>query len=493
MPGTFSKDNRPLLPGVYFNEEAVVPTTVLPNAGSVVAIPFTHDWGPFKLATLVSSFAEFEAKFGKSDSPGRKAVMQAFVGEGVPGYGGAGYVLCYRTGATAAAKATKALQNTTPAAAATLSAKYEGTKGNNLTVTTQDTAGDSSKNDLIILLNGVEVERFTYTDNDLNTSANSLKAQIDANSDWVTITVSIDGVALGTVTNSAFTGGNDGSTLVAGDWTALMAALEIERFGILAPYDLTDSSILTSLKTWATALNAAGRRFLTVVGGAAAETNAAAITRSTSLNDSDFVNLGQGSVRDVGVLGTSAVPVTLSTSQLAPRVAGILAQRGEAMSSTYAQLYGLELVGGAVESEKLAALKGGVVVLERDSDPVAPVHLGKVVTTYTTKTNAAKPYLIYRNAKFVRTIHGIETEFTEWMARNIIGKVVVDNKSRDAAKAELGSRLQRRVETRVIQPKPTVEIDQDPPPSDDDEFIALVYGVKFGRSAEQAFNILRVG
>src|SRR4029077_18272378 len=108
-----------------------------------VAIPLVHAWGPYKTPTLVTSFAEFQQVFGPTTtSRGYKAVKQAFQGSGPTGSPGAGAVLVHRFGSSSAAKATKSLQNTTPAAAITLTARYEGSYGNNLSVTTQDNAAD---------------------------------------------------------------------------------------------------------------------------------------------------------------------------------------------------------------------------------------------------------------------------------------------------------------------------------------------------------------
>lgn len=493
--GLFSKDNRPLLMGAYFNEESIPVQQVLANAGSVVAIPFTHDWGPFKAARYVTSYQQFKALYGPTDTPGHRAVFQAFKGEGVPGRGGAGTVLCYRTGASSAAKATKVLQNTTPAAAVTLTARYEGTFGNGLRVTTQDNAANSANTDLLILdSNGNTLETYTFADTDINGTTNSLVSQINATSNWITATGTVNGVALGFVSSQAFTGGNDGSTLLAGDWTAVMAALEPERFGQLAPYDLTDSTVLTSLHTWAQGQNQNGNRFRTFVGGPSTvvgnstdDTAATAVSRSASLNDSDWVNIGVGYVHD------DTLNVDLSLAQFAPRVAGIAAQRGEVDSLSGARIADVTIKSGATEANKATCFKGGVMCLGRDSNPIAPVRLERAVTTYTTTTNGQKPYLIYRNPKFVAVLHGVEVEFTEWYQAEILGQRPVNNKTRDAVKAELLARLNRRVEAGVIQANPTVAFDQNPPPSDNDEFVAFVIGVKFGRSVEQTYTTLRVG
>jgi len=48
--------------------------------------------------------------------------------------------------------------------------------------------------------------------------------------------------------------------------------------------------------------------------------------------------------------------------------------------------------------------------------------------------------------------------------------------------------IQQRADTGAVQTGFSVGIDPSPPPSDNDEFIALLYGVAFGRSVEQVFN-----
>jgi hypothetical protein len=148
---------------------------------------------------------------------------------------------------------------------------------------------------------------------------------------------------------------------------------------------------------------------------------------------------------------------------------------------------------GPTTSQKVAQFKGGVVGVGRDSDPVSPIRFEAAVTTYTYTGDPLIPYAIFRNPKFVATTHSIEMEVTEYAEANVIGKTVVNEKTRDAVKGEMMNRLQRRVESGVIQANPTVEIDQNPPPSDSDEFISLIYGVRFGRSVEQMFGTLRVG
>lgn len=493
MPGEFIKSNRPPRPGTYVNFEAEAAAVIPPAVGSIVAIPFTADWGPFEEVTPLGSLADYRANYGSNkQTAGYYAVQQAFRGEGLPGVGGAGIVLGYRYGGASAAKAARTLANTaaTPVTALTLTSKYEGTRGNAFKVTIETNADDGAKKDLVLLEGSVELARYTYTPTDIA----GLAAQINADGVYATAVANVTGVALATVTGSAFTGGDDGTTLLAADWTAFMAALDTERFSILAAYNLTDSAILASLLTWTQDQNNDGHRFMVVVGGALNETISDAEDRSGDLDDPNFINVGVGSVEDSGLEDANGDPVILSSAQLTSRVAGILAARGEAMSLTFARLAGVtRLISGANESGIRRAFDAGVTVLGRDSNLTAPVRIEKGLTTFTDTSDPDRPYLIYRTPKYLRTMGGVQTDLQEWADANVIGRLPVNNKTRDYVLGQAKAFLLARESAGVVQPGWTCEVDPDPPPSDDDDFVAILIGLRFGRSVEQVFFTIRVG
>lgn len=492
MGGIFSKSNRPTLPGAYFNFQSEVVESIPSSPGSAVAIPFTHDWGPFETVVRVSSFAEFQNIYGSADdTQGYRAVKQAFQGEGLDGRNGAGEVVCFRFGGEASAKATKTLNNTSAAAAITLTARYEGTRGNDLSVTTQNYAGDSSLNELIILDGSTVLERYRYTDADIT----DLAAQINAGSDWVTAGSVTSGTALAAVSASALTSGNDGTTLLAGDWTAAMNALDVHRFAVFCAHNLTDSGIRASVASWTDAQNELGKRFFSIFGGAAGESLATATTRSEALASPNCLNVGIGTVTD-STLGTGGTSQALSTSEFAARVAGALAARGEYQSLTHARFVGIELTVGATLSELESAFDAGIIALARDSHATAPVHVKTGLTTWTqadADADPTKPYLIYRQPKYVRTIHGVESDLTRFAEENIIGVRVINDATRNAVVAEVKRRLAEREALGAVQSGWTVGIDQNPPPSDDDEFIALTISASFARALEQVYFTVSVG
>ena len=490
MPGQFSKSNRPERPGAYFNFQSRPVARVLPNVGSVVALPFVHDWGPMDVPVLCGSLDEWRSVYGSSiDTPGYKAARMCFQGEGdlADSRGGAGGVVALRIGGATAAKATKSLNNSTPAPAIRFDSRYEGALGNRLKVTAQDAVAPANTGEIIVYLDTVEVERFTYLKTPAAGSIAALAAQITAESGWVTATMLIDGTALQVPQASqALAGGASGETMIAADWTSALSVLETARFSVFAPFDLTDSAIVASLKTWAQNLNVKGKRFVSVLGGAAGELAAVANARATSLNDGDFISLGIGTYTDEEF-------GDLSTSQLAPRIAGIMAAIGEIGSMTFARMEGLTIKVGATEADIASSFTSGLMVLSQDEDPEAPVRIERGLTTYTTKTDANKPYIIYRSPRYVRIMHGIELELTAWAERKVVGRLPVTDQTRELVVGETQVRMAAREDQGIIQPGWSVSVDSDPPPQPEDEFVAVIIGITFGRSIEQVFFTVTIG
>jgi hypothetical protein len=488
---SFSKANRPKLPGAYINFENLEVTTIPAQPGAVVGLTFTHDWGPANQAVRVASFGEFQAVYGRADNThGYRAARGAFQGEGLQGRGGAGEVVAYRMCGSAAAKATKTINKVGGGAGITLTARYEGTRGNDLVATVTD---DSTGIDLLTIYDGTtELERFYYAE----TTPTVLAAEINETSDWITASGAADGFALDQATDGALTGGNNGTTLVAGDYTTALDDLSVFEFGVYADANLTDNTIQSSnLVTWLETLDEAGKGRMAVVGGPIGETLGQAIARSAPISSPFVVSLGVGTVEDE-TLGPSQTALQVSTAQLAPRVAGILAARGEYQSITAARIVGAEIISGASTDEQDDAFDAGVVVLARDSHSVAPVNLRFGLSSWTSddaEGDGTKPYLIYRQPKYVMTMQGMTRDLLRFAVEEIIGLRPINDDTRQAVLAEVKRGLAERENLGVIQPGWTCGIDQDPPPTDEDEFIGVAIGLKFGRSLEQLYFTITVG
>lgn len=490
MGGIFSKSNRPTLAGAYFNFEAAQADPIPSSPGTAVAVLFRHDWGPLGEVTRSPSFQHFQAIYGDSDdTEGYLAVRQAFQGEdGENGRYGAGEVVGVRIAGSAAAKSTKTINKTGGGAAITLTAKYEGTVGDSLSAVVSTVSSGVDR--LTLLLGTVEVERYDYTD----TNITDLAAQINATSDWVVASGVTSGTDLDQATDGALTGGNDGTTLVAGDYTDALELLEIEPFAVVVCANLTDTGITASFNAWVDSMNAGGKRFFGVTGGAADETMSTAVTRANAAESPNIITVGNLSVVDERN-GSDGDEVTLSSAELAPRIAGILAGRGEYASLVGSRLPGLRIVAGPTLADQITAFDEGVVTLSRDSSATSPVFVRTGLTTWTeaaAQADPSRPYKTFRQPKYVRTMHGIETDLTT-LADARVGTGSVNSASRLGMVGDAKALLSAREQAGVIQPGWTVGIDQNPPPTDEDEFIALTLGCSFGRSLDQIFWTASVG
>lgn len=483
MSSIFQTASRPKLAGSFFDFRTSNIPVIPASIGRKVALVFTHTWGPINTVVEVGSLGEWLETFGgdpSNPSSGYVAAVEAFKGSGFNGERGAGGMIAYRVAASAAAKATRVITNTTPATAITLTAKHEGTTGNALRVTTQDHAGDSTKNELVLLDSGGAVlETYVYSD----TNIVDLAAQINAASAYVTAVEAITGVALTPGVSQSFTGGNNGATLTGTEYAAALDDLSVPRFGALAFENLTDSTIVASVLAWAKTQDAAGHRFFTVLGGALDEDITAAVTRSAALNDPNFINVGVGSVADDAIL-VSGSGIVLSTAQLAPRIAGLVANRGERQSLTFSKLADLRVVNGASASDIVKAYDNGVIVLSRASDAAATVRVEKGLTTYTSDTSDM-PRGVFSVPRFVAVMHGIQDDLTQWAEESVIGQSSVDDDTRYAVLSQINALLTERQRLGAIQAGWSASISTSPPPSDDDNFVAFVIAAHFGRSTEQ--------
>jgi hypothetical protein len=473
---------------------------VFVNTLGIVALAFTTNWGPENQVITLESFSDY-LKFygdgGASDTPavytsGYKANNWCFQGEGLPGKGGAGTVLAYRMVGSGGVNSTLVLQNTAPAAAITLTAKYKGSYGNKIAVTVvADARNPATQLDLNIYVDGFLTETYVFNKTDIT----GLAAQINTSSQWVSAGSVTSGTALATVaTATSLAGGNDGSTLTGTDFTNMQNAFGVQRFGVFAVEDIagtaswndgTGSAVLTALLSWQQGLNTNGKRFMTVIGGSIADTSATATTRAALANDPNVINIGIGNFQDP-ILGQH------STSQLAPRLAGIIASRQDKMSLTFSRLAGITINTGASDSDILAGIQGGgYMTVARDSNAAAPVRFDKAMTTYATAT-PSRPLWAFSKPKFVITMQDIENTIAEWADANVIGQIPVDTAGINWVLGQIKGFMKQFEGDRVIQPGWTITRSPTPAPTPQDDFVAVQYGVSFMRDMEQVLNTVIV-
>lgn len=492
MSGNYSPSNVPTLPGVYSQTTATPRTTLPPSPGSTVALAVTHNWGPVDTPLVLDSFADWESNFGTDDGPGRTAVYGAFNGEGLEGAGGAGSVIVSRLAGASAHTARRTLKNPAAGNALQLDGIFPGTRGNRLNVTVAPI--NAGTQEIIILDDTAEIASYTYTIADPGALA-GLAAVINAVGEWIRATVVLEGATGLAVGTFAFTIGDSGLTLTGADWVSGASQFNNLDFAFFAPYDLpwaqdvgslSIRDAVNSLVAWTDDQNDAGHRFTLVVGGDLDELPTDAVARALSISNPNVITIGGPGVDD-------AIFGSLSSSQLAPRWAGIRAQRGEGHAAHFARLAGTvprpKPDGTQLSlSEITAMVAGGVVALQRDRWTVAPTRAVKDVNTYApakdSAEEAARPRKIWGNPKFVMSIQQFANECEAEMEQEMIGKVIVNEATRQAAAARVLRKAKDRERIGAFQPGVVVV---PAPGTDDDESITLQVTLKFGRALAQLF------
>jgi hypothetical protein len=426
-------------------------STVRPPASiaQTIALPIIHDWGPLgsdEGAELLQGFADFDAQYGNSDTAGRRAVLAAFVGPGIPGEPGAGGVMVYRMATSDAEASTKKAKNTagSPEDALELTAVYTGERGNRISYAIEVDPLDSAKHRFRILFDGFTQERYTYTKTDVA----ALAAAINAQSTLVVAKSLKSGTALATTAGTSLAGGDNGDEVTATEWDEALAALEFKDFSIFAPYDLTDAEVVATAFSWVLTQAEDQRPVQAVFGGGAEEDLAAAISAADDIRDEHVIRLAGGLFHD------DFLDADVTTSQLAPRAAGILAGRGEDSSLTFAGLAGLKQVGSVSigVDELQAAWEAGLTVFRRASRADAELIVAKGVTTFIDKTIKAKPYELFSDPRVVRVFDLFRRRMKQWGDEKLVGQTRVTESARVAARQKGQKEIDEMLGDGVILP-----------------------------------------
>lgn len=421
---------KPIRPGTIIEIVGQTTAAVPPTFAETVAVPGTHDWGLENVPQICTSYNDYIAKYGSSDTQLRRSVLGAFIGQGLPNTGGAGAVVVHRMVAAAGAKASVTIQNTTPTNALTLTAKYKGARGNKLSVTVTVHPTLAATKVLTILCSDGPSESFEFA----QTNIAALATDVNLRSSYVTATSLVTGVALATVSSaSALTGGVDGSTYTGTEVATVLAALVAVNFSVLAFSDLTDAPMTATVVAWVKSQNAANQPVMLVLGGGSSDTMATAITRAATAADQHVLTLGKGVYTD------SFVNADLSTAQLAARIAGVLVARGISKALTFAPMRGLTVASGSAsptDQEIKDGIQNGVISLSLSTSALATLKVEKGVTTFIDTTDANRPIDVFSDPRLIRILDLYVKGMKQWGDDVVIGNVPVNDDSRASVYGE---------------------------------------------------------
>jgi hypothetical protein len=485
---------RPDNPGTYM--ELVGESTVRPPASvaQTMALPIIHDWGPLgseEGAQLLQTFGSFDGGFGNGETAGRAAVQGGFVGPGIPGEPAAGGVLVYRMATSAAKRASVKIKNTagSPEDALILTAVYAGTRGNSISYIVEADPVDEAKARLRILFANQTQERYSYAKTDVT----ALAAAINSRSKLVTAEMKVSGKTLATSAGTALTAGNNGETLTPTEWDDALSALEFEDFSIFAPFDLTDEGITATVFSWILTQAEEQRPVTGVFGGAEDEDLATAIGLVEDIRDPHVIRLAGGLFHD------DFLDADVSTSQLAPRIAGVLAGRGEESSLTFAPIAGLKQIGTvSIGVDELAtAAEAGLTVFRRASRVDADLIIAKGVTTFTDQTDEHRPYELFSDPRIVRVADLFLRRMKTYGDENIVGPTRVTETTKAAVRQQGNKEIKALVARELIQ-SGTSEADKpffntvDDPGENLQDAIVFEFGWKFVRTTNFLIGTGRV-
>lgn len=461
--GQFNPTDPPRRSGVFINARTVELPRPRAGAAGTVGIVGQADWGPANQIVEITSPQQAASIYGTTGTL-YQSIAFALQGEGLDDRSGAAKVLAYRIAGSALASATRVINNFTAGVAAlTLTAKYGGTRGNSLTVTTQTNALDNTKRDLLIYEGTTLRESYTYNGTG-GTILAALAADINANSNYVTATVNADGQPLAVVTNSAFAGGNSGSTILTVDHTAAQAAFEAHAgFGVFALDDWValDNTNQTIYRDWTARLVREGTLFHMVVGGAASETPSTAIARSVFLDTPtapEVLGIGESFInttRDLRIAGT-----VYSSSRLASRYAGILSSADYQRSASNASIEGAEIVNPPTAAQLEALVRGGVTPYVGES---GLVRTQRAVTTYgQAVTPTANKGIHFQETVFVRKLWQTYREISNMVSTKLIGQSITNTSSTRETILGMFEALLKDLEAREITvPEASVDFNPD--------------------------------
>lgn len=391
MAGGIWVAQNKILPGVYINVKSQ--PTVTANVGDrgVVAIAKSLSWGASGQVIEITPGQDVTPIIGYSISAEQARFLREMM-RGTDLTAGPYKILLYRYTGTGGAKAT--VSQSTDGASVQVTARYEGVRGNDISVTCTVDPDDNDA-DVTTYVDGAMVASQTVDD----------YADLTGN-DWVDFNITGE-LSDFTVTLS---GGIDPTAATADD-AAFLTAIEPYTFDILA-YDGTEAVTVDAYAIFIRRMNEnIGRKCQLVVGN------------FTGLNSKYIIALRNG----VKLSDGSALTDKEAVWWLAGAEAGALYYQ----SLTYAQ-YPTAVAANPklTDSEVEAAIKAGLIAFIDDWDIV------RICTDIDTKTTVSPTEgAEFRKNRVMRVVMQFCNDCYRNFAENFIGKVDNNEEGRNLLRA----------------------------------------------------------
>lgn len=384
--GIWTSQNK-IIPGVYINTRSRGDVSAKVGEKGIVAIPKPLSFGPTGVISEYIPGTDPTPIIG-SDLTSAEALFLREMTKGSSQTNGPIKVLIYRPTGTGGVKASATV------GALTVTAKYVGSRGNDITIIVA--ANAVSGYDVTTSVDGAIADTQTIAD----------LSELVSNA-WVDF--SGTGTTITTTAGTALEGGVN-PTVSTSDYSAFLTALEPYNFNIVC-YDGSDATVRTAMKAFVTRVSdAIGRKCQVVMSGA------------TAMNSERVINVANGVKLADGTVLTPAQ----ATWWVAGAEAGALYNQ----SLTYA-LYpeAVEASPKMTNAQVEAAILAGDIVFTDDFDEV------KICTDINTLTS----FSVTKGSEFsknrvMRTLDQICNDVYEHFSKYFIGKLDNNDTGRNIMK-----------------------------------------------------------
>lgn len=361
----FQAGEQKVRPGVYVRVTNIgePQETIVPQG--IVAALFRASWGPLGEVVYLESIDAVTNTYGVDGTI--DTALEAF-------RGGCRRVVAYRLG-SGGQKAMVNLRDSEGANVVTLTAKYEGTRGNNFSVSIRDSLVDDTKRELLLYEGATLRQTITFAK-----GSGEPQALVDAiaasNSPYITAVKSGDGTGiLVPTTQLPLTGGED-PTVNGESYSAGLVVIEAIDWNVLA-VDTDDTATHTLVQAYIDRVRNEGKRVLGVVGEPTSVPLATRLTNARAFNDPAIIYVANGFKGSDGV--------TREGYKAAARVAGMVASAQITESLTHYVVRGAtELVGALTNAEIEQTIQSGALVFTMNAQK--QVHIEYGINTFVTPT-----------------------------------------------------------------------------------------------------------
>jgi hypothetical protein len=377
--GTFTGYNK-VLPGVYINVQSREAISVSAGERGTVAIGKALSWGASGEVVSITPGEPLEPYIGY-DITNENALFLREMMKGSDVTSAPNKILLYRLPGTGGVAATAA------AGSLSIEAKYEGVRGNDISIMISADPDNASLYTIQTIVDGSPVDSQTFTE----------LSQIVSN-DWVNFSTS--GAEISTTAGTALTGGTD-PTVATADYAAFLTAIEPYQFDIIA-YDGSESTVIAAFTQFVNRMNeSVGLKCQAVMS----------LGDNVSGNNKYVIDVKNGVTLSDGT--------ELSATQAVWWVAGSEAGARYNQSLTYAQYPGAVSANPKLtDAQAEAAINAGKLCF------VDTFGIVKVCTDINSKTTVTpKEGAEFKKNRVMRVINQFCNDLYEEFSANYIGKV----------------------------------------------------------------------